>query len=261
MMRQSLIITGGDYAPLPEELKKNIDAYYVIACDSGYHHAEKMGLTPALIVGDFDSAVRPDTDVPIRQYPTRKDDTDTMLAAKCAIEEGCRDITIACALGGRFDHAYANIQTGAYIVFHGGRARLLGRDGDIYIFGNVSAYPHTDPASDVPSAAKTVAQAAVSERRTLTLPVRPGFSLSVFSLTDKSEGVTISGTKYEVEDATLTNAFPIGTSNVWSEADGKGVGAAAFQSEKIRKSAPAVISVQSGILMVVQSRLASGEHI
>lgn len=32
---------------------------FVVACDAGYHNAERLGLRPDLIVGDFDSARSP----------------------------------------------------------------------------------------------------------------------------------------------------------------------------------------------------------
>lgn len=38
-------------------------------------------------------------------------------------------------------------------------------------------------------------------------------TLSLFSLGEKADGVTISGMKYELENAVLTNDFPIGISN------------------------------------------------
>ena len=37
--------------------------------------------------------------------------------------------------------------------------------------------------------------------------------LSLFSLCERSEGVTIQGFKYELENAVITNDFPIGISN------------------------------------------------
>ena len=35
----------------------------------------------------------------------------------------------------------------------------------------------------------------------------------IFSLNEKAHGVTIRGLKYELEDATLSNAMPVGVSN------------------------------------------------
>lgn len=62
-------------------------------------------------------------------------------------------------------------------------------------------------------------------------PVPSGY-ISVFSYSEKSEGVYLQGLKYPLADATLTNTFPIGTSNE-------------FIGEKSR------ISVKNGTLMIV----------
>ena len=77
---------------------------------------------------------------------------------------------------------------------------------------------------------------------TAVFPRRNGWSLSVFALTDACDGVSIRGTKYECENAALTNAFPLGVSNVWAAEE-------------------AVISVKSGILLAIQSKLQKEEHI
>ena len=206
-----VIVSGGEYCELPDELR---GADCVIACDRGWQYAEKLGLTPDLVVGDFDSAPPPAMGAPVRRVPTRKDDTDTMLAVRHALEQGWRDVAICCAFGGRLDHTLANLQSGAYIAAHGGRARLLGADTDARIFADGEE----------------------------TFPRREGWSLSVFALSDSCAGVTIRGTKYECEDAALTNAFPLGVSNVWAAEE-------------------AAVRVGRGTLLVVQSRLRKGEHI
>lgn len=206
-----VIVSGGEYCELPDELR---GADCVIACDRGWQYAEKLGLSPDLIVGDFDSAPPPAIGAPVRRVPTRKDDTDTMLAVRHALEQGWRDVAICCAFGGRLDHTLANLQSGAYIAAHGGRARLLGADTDARIFADGEE----------------------------TFPRREGWSLSVFALSDSCAGVTIRGTKYECEDAALTNAFPLGVSNVWAAEE-------------------AAVRIGRGTLLVVQSRLRKGEHI
>ncbi len=186
---------------------------FIIACDSGYENARKMGVRPDLIVGDFDSAPRPDTDVPIFEYPTRKDDTDTMLAVRHALDGGYTDIVIICALGGRLDHMYANLQTAAFVVEKGGICRIIGENEEITVFCGKMRFPR-----------------------------KKGYSLSVFSMTDRAEGVTVRGTKYEVSDVVINNTYPIGTSNVWMEEE-------------------AEVSVRKGMLTVIESKLREGEHI
>lgn len=206
-----LIVSGGEFSPLPEELRA---AELVIACDRGYEHAARLGVVPGWIVGDFDSAPPPVTNVPVEYLPTRKDDTDTMFAARCAIERGYRDVAICCAFGGRLDHTLANIQTAAWLVERGARVRLLGADTDALAFTH----------------------------GTERFPRREGWSLSVFALGGSCEGVRIRGTKFECEHAALTSAFPLGVSNVWA-------------------GDAAEVGVQSGTLLVLQSKLKKGEHI
>ena len=211
MSGRCLIISGGTFRRLPAELRR---AEYVIACDRGYLHAERMGIIPDLIVGDFDSAPAPETTIPTERAPSEKDDTDTMLAARRAVKRGCGEAVICCCFGGRLDHTLANLQAAAWLAQQGVSVRMTGADAEAYVFTS----------------------------GTRRVPRRDGWSLSLFSLTDRCEGVSIRGAKYNGEDMTITNTFPIGVSNRWTE-------------EK------AEISVRQGILLILESRLKKGEHI
>ena len=68
---------------------------YIICADSGYGYAREYGITPGLIIGDFDSyrGNLPD-DIPVVTMPSEKDDTDTGLCISYAIEHDFDDITI-----------------------------------------------------------------------------------------------------------------------------------------------------------------------
>ena len=211
MDNKCLIISGGEYSPLPEDIK---NPGLVLACDRGWKYAEKMGITPDLVIGDFDSSPLPPPKFRVLRVPSEKDDTDTMLAVKEAFRRGFTDISIACAFGGRLDHAFANIQGGAYIAARSGTARLYGKNEQGIIFSN----------SEV------------------VLPRADGWSLSVFSLSDRSTGVCIRGSKYDCENAVFTGTFPLGASNFWT---GDAV----------------TVSVESGIIFVLKSKLQAGEHI
>ncbi len=179
----ALIISGGDYAPVSGR-----DYGFVVACDRGWLHAQRMGIRPGLILGDFDSAPVPEGDIPVEIHPRQKDDTDTMLAVKKALAQGCGEITVACAFGGRLDHAFANIQAGAYAAERGAAVRLCGEDTEAWIFRD----------------------------RSLAFPRRAGYSFSVFSLTDTCSA-TIAGAEYECRDLAIRNTFPVGVSNEWKE--------------------------------------------
>ena len=86
-VNRCVIIGGaeiGDYSRISRILRGDD---FFICCDSGLRHAEKLRITPSLIVGDFDSSERPDTDIETIVLPREKDDTDTVYAAKEAVSD------------------------------------------------------------------------------------------------------------------------------------------------------------------------------
>ncbi len=185
MKTKCMIISGGEFAPLP----KPDENTFVIACDRGYAYAQRCGIRPDLLVSDFDSySGAVDPGIPLRRFPSEKDDTDTMLAIRAAIEEGFTEAVLYCALGGRLDHTLANLQSLSFALSHGLKLRIVTDDSEVRLLQNGS----------------------------LRLPRREGFSLSVFSYSDCCRGVSLRGTKYELRDAVLLNSFPLGVSNEWA---------------------------------------------
>ena len=138
--------------------------------------------------GDFDSYTgKLPEGAAVERLPREKDDTDTMHAVRRALELGFTRISLYCALGGRLDHMLANLQAASYAAERGVPVQLFSRGCEAYIFSGGS----------------------------VRIPARAGCSLSVLSLSDRCTGVSITGVKYPVEHATITNRFPIGTSNEW----------------------------------------------
>ena len=182
-----LIISGGDFDPTFHA--QNTHSFdYVIACDKGYEYAKTLGIRPDCVIGDFDSCgIEVDPGIKVIRLPSEKDDTDTGFAAKYALEKGYDSITVICAMGGRFDHSLANVQTLAHIAGAGAWAAMLS-ENDIV---------HAITASSI------------------MLPQRDGWNFSVFAFTDVCEGVNIDGAKYNVNDAVLHNTYPVGESNDW----------------------------------------------
>ena len=204
-MKKCLIISGGEFNSLPS----NLEYDYCIACDHGFDHAKKLGIKPDLLIGDFDSleSIKEDfKDVPVQSFDTRKDDTDTMLAIKHAISEGYKHIILTCALGKRFDHTIANIQSMAYVCKEGGVCELI-------------------------SDTEYMCTLTLGEK---VLLKKEGYSLSLFSLSDKCEGLTIEGSDYDVKNVTLTNTFPLGISNK-------------FKNPTVK------VSISSGTLLIIES--------
>ena len=114
-----------------------------------------------------------------------KDDTDMMLAIKLGLSRGFGQFNIYGGLGGRLDHTVANIQALSFLAEHSAQGILHHPDYELTVIKNSSF---------------TVAKD------------KTGY-ISVFSLSDTSENVTIKGLEYELEGATLTNSFPLGVSN------------------------------------------------
>lgn len=109
-----LIITGGNVNK--EFLQKIIQENKydrIIAADRGLEILNEINVKPDYIIGDFDSVNREVLEqyknIPITYLKPEKDFTDTHMALKLAIEEGAKQITIAGAIGTRFDHSIANI--------------------------------------------------------------------------------------------------------------------------------------------------------
>lgn len=91
-------------------LQKKIQSgnYEFYAADGGYCHADELNLSLKRILGDFDSAEKP-LSAGVLLFPSEKDETDSELALRLAIEEGYRNIWMIAPFGGRFDHSVANL--------------------------------------------------------------------------------------------------------------------------------------------------------
>lgn len=105
-MKRAFIYTGGEIFP-QYITERPGDGDIVIAADSGYDSAKRMGASVDVLVGDFDSlAGELPQDVPeILQLPEKKDLTDTQLAVEKALTMGADEIVIIGSTSGRFDHA------------------------------------------------------------------------------------------------------------------------------------------------------------
>lgn len=111
MERKTVFIyTGGEvFSDLVIEKPEKGDL--VIAADAGYLTAQKMGITPDILLGDFDTLGEeniPDG-IECLRVPAEKNDTDTQLAVEVAIERGASEIVIIGGLSGRVDHTLSTL--------------------------------------------------------------------------------------------------------------------------------------------------------
>ena len=180
------IFGAGEFVPCNITLT---ESDLVIAADGGYDHLLQIGLRADVVIGDFDSVtsseIWEDTVCEKLTYPPEKDDTDMMLAIKLGLSRGFGQFNIYGGLGGRLDHTVANIQALSFLAEHSAQGILHHPDYELTVIKNSSF---------------TVAKDKTG-------------CISVFSLSDTSENVTIKGLEYELEGATLTNSFPLGVSN------------------------------------------------
>lgn len=159
---------------------------FIICADGGLRHAQQVGIRPDLLIGDQDSFTEGFPEgIPALTCLPEKDDSDMMLAVKEGISRGYREFVLLGATGGRFDHTLANLQTIAYGLEQGVSVTIA----DQY---NLISMLRED---------------------TVFLPRMDGCYLSVFSYTPSCEGVTLTGVKYPLTGARLTNWFPLGLSN------------------------------------------------
>ena len=112
-MARCVIVSACPVSPALAGLLRAED--YLIACDAGYCNCKALGRQPDAVVGDFDSAPRPQTrpGEALVVLPHVKDDTDTQYAARLAVQRGCTEALLLGCLGGpRLEHTLANLCTG-----------------------------------------------------------------------------------------------------------------------------------------------------
>jgi thiamine pyrophosphokinase len=174
----ALVANGslGDSPQLAHELRRYET---LIAVDGGLNHCYRLGVTPHLVVGDFDS-VDPDVlahyhAVPRRMFPRDKDQTDLELALQEVFNTGSETAVAYGALGRRTDHLLANLQ-----LLRRYPVRLFYQGEDERLFAVVGEY---------------------------RLECHPGQVLSLIPLGGPVEGVTTKGLKWELTDATFNKEF------------------------------------------------------
>lgn len=110
-MSRFALLLGGTLTPT-SRLRRQIANARIVAADGGMRHAEVLGLSPELWVGDFDSTpedlLARHADVAVERHAVDKDKTDGEIAADAAIARGAREIVMVGGLGGQADHMLGN---------------------------------------------------------------------------------------------------------------------------------------------------------
>lgn len=157
----------------------------VIAADAGFQVLEQNGINMDLVIGDFDSLPYVPEHAKVRALNREKDDTDMRAAVLEGLKAGYETFHIYGGTGGRIEHTIANMQLLAELSSDGKRGFLFGKDYIITALTN----------------------------GTFVFPENVSGYVSVFAHSDRAEGVWLKGLKYELQDAVLSNSYPLGVSN------------------------------------------------
>ena len=180
-MKTCVIFCAGGFDRLAEPIGSED---LVIAADGGLIHTQALGLTPHVILGDFDSLGYIPQGAQV--FPVKKDDTDSMLAIRLGLERGYRRFLLYGALDGpRPDHTLANLQALGFLAAHGAWGHLCGLTHRV----------------------------SVVRRGSLCFSEAAEGIVSVFCLGAEAKGVTLEGLEYPLSNGALTSDYPLGVSN------------------------------------------------
>lgn len=186
-IKKCLIITGAPENDI-DYYKSYIDGRYIISADSGYEKCKRLNISSDLILGDFDSAEKPEIDIETIILPVRKDETDTAFAVKEAVRRGFNDILILGGIGSRIDHTYGNILSLNYCADRNINAVMINKKNKIQVLTKDYSFKND------------------------------GYEyLSLFALFGDCMGLTTRGTEYNLTDYTLTPDCPLAQSNIFKD--------------------------------------------
>ncbi|HKX76314.1 MAG TPA: thiamine diphosphokinase [Acidimicrobiia bacterium] len=182
-----VVLAGGDPPPawVSGELPEKV---FVIAADSGLHHASRLGLRVDVVIGDLDSVeaevLTRHAEARIVSHSPQKDRTDLELALEAALSLDPTRVIVVGGSGGRLDHLLAN-------------AALLAAE----------KFAQVDMMWMAAGSAVHVVRAA------LEIHGSQGDTVSLLALGGQVSGVTTRGLQWALVDATLEFGTTWGVSN------------------------------------------------
>jgi len=195
---RSIILANGEYGDINWYSGLFRDGDYIICADGGANYAFKLGVMPAIIIGDMDS-IYPEVKkhffnkgVEMKQYPRRKDLTDTQIALTLAEEAGSDEILFIGTLGKRLDHTLSNIYCGIEPAQRNIQIIHFSPDCTIYLVS-----------------------------KGLEIRGEKGDIVSVISLTEETSGVCLQGFEYPLDNVVLKNSQPFAVSNILAHDKGE----------------------------------------
>jgi thiamine pyrophosphokinase len=190
---RAIVVAGGVVDNVPDWLNSGSGKDLVIGADGGAVNALKLGLWPQVVVGDLDSLpdatreVLADRGCRILIHPRDKDETDLELALSYAAAQVPQEIVILGALGGRLDHAVANILLLVLPDLEGIPVRIVDGAQEAQLLRSGEA---------------------------VTVQGKAGDLVSLIPLSGSVRGVSTTGLAWALSGETLELGFTRGVSNV-----------------------------------------------
>lgn len=190
---RAVIIANGPLKDAQDARRVIQEGDLLIAADGGARHCLNLGLTPDILIGDFDSLNQDElanlqaTGVQVIRHPAKKDYTDLELAVRHAVSLDLIEILVIGALGARWDQTIANILLPVNDDLSGIRMRMI------------------DGAQEV---------TLMRDEDQLILNGQAGDILSLIPFGGDALGVTTQGLEYALDSETLYFGATRGISNV-----------------------------------------------
>ena len=188
-MNALIIGSGGD---IDKTHLENIKFDYVVCADGGLEKAEGLGIRPDVIIGDFDSVDRSilnnysHSNIETITFPSEKNYTDMELAVEHAFQKGAKNIVMIGATGTRLDHTMANIQLLEKYYQLGTNIVIIDNNNYIKI---------------------------ISDSTDMEIRYKKNCFVSLVPVTEKIEGLTLSGFKYSLKDVAVERGTTLLISN------------------------------------------------
>ena len=182
MEKKCIIAGAGDFfeKKLPKE-----KGDFLIAADGGLDSLLKIDVMPDLFVGDRDSSKADLNIIEGLYFPTKKNDSDTLLAVKEGIKRGYKTFYIFGGTGGRIDHTIANIKVLEFLSENCMKGFLFSHNQVITVIQN-------------------------SE---ISFPKEFEGYFSVFPTGGNANGVCIKGSGYTLDNYNFESSSSLGLSN------------------------------------------------
>ena len=191
---KTLIVTGGNLNKgfLIDTIEK-INFETIIAVDNGLKLLNEINIKPNHIVGDFDTVNKEildiyanDDSMKIHKFNPIKDNTDTDIAIRLAVELKSDEIIILGGIGTRIDHVLGNIQVLKYALNNNVKCTIIDENNEIELINKTTILNKKDTDKKY---------------------------ISLIPLTEKVENINLKGFKYDLKNGELTIGSSLGISN------------------------------------------------